>query len=87
MEWYSFEDRQPRIGEEVLILEDIRFTDEIFGGNYEVYSAIFQGKKFDYYADEYLITLSNFKSYPDKYPWDFSPREIDINFVFWARLH
>ena len=41
MEWYSFEDRQPRIGEEVLILEDIRFTDEIFGGNYEVYSAIF----------------------------------------------
>nr|DAV73549.1 MAG TPA: chromosome partition protein [Bacteriophage sp.] len=34
-----------------------------------------------------MITLSNFKSYPDKYPWDFSPREIDINFVFWARLH
>lgn len=46
-----------------------------------------KAKKFDYYADEYLITLSNFKSYPNKYPWDFSPREIDINFVFWARLH
>lgn len=87
MEWYSFRKKKPRVGEEVLILEDIRFTDEIFGGNYGVYSAIFQGKKFDCYADEYLITLSNFKSYPDKYPWDLSPREIDINFVFWARLH
>nr|DAD55836.1 MAG TPA: hypothetical protein [Bacteriophage sp.] len=34
-----------------------------------------------------MITLSNFKSYPNKYPWDISPREIDINFVFWTRLN
>lgn len=53
MEWYSFEDRWPRIGEEVFILEDIRLMDEVFGGDYEVYTAKFQGRKFDYYEDEY----------------------------------
>ena len=87
MEWYSFEDRQPRIGEEILILEDVRFMDENFGGNYDVYTAKFQGKKFDYYADEYQISLSDFKSYPDRYSWDIPLREIDINNVYWARLN
>ena len=87
MEWYSFEDRQPRVGEEVLILEDVQFMDEIFGGSYNVYTAKFQGRKFDYYADEYLIYLSDFKSYPDKYSWDISPNEIDTNCVHWAKLN
>lgn len=79
MEWFEFENKQPHIGEEILVMQ-------IFFNHTKIFIATYLGRKEIDIFGGYDVKLDNFKKYIQK---DYSSQFhcfLSSN-LRWARLH